>query len=89
MLARSSLAWLFSSLVGLLIYSKLARRLKYFPKKLEETVAHLITYINKFGSNTEKLAIACGLFAANGLISLAVLDQCLKDHLVNDGAFFT
>jgi hypothetical protein len=63
----------------------LARRLKYIPKKLEETCAHLLTYINKYGENTSKLAVACGLFAANGLISIGVLDQCLKDHLVDDG----
>ena len=63
----------------------MARRLKYFPKKLEETVSHLLTYINKFGDNMGKLGLACGLFAASGLISLSVLTSIFKDHLVNDG----
>lgn len=66
-------------------FSNMARRLKYFPKKLEETVSHLLTYINKFGDNMGKLGLACGLFAASGLISLSVLTSIFKDHLVNDG----
>jgi hypothetical protein len=46
-----------------------------------------LTYINKYGENTSKLAIACGLFAANSLISIGVLEQCLKEHLVDDGSW--
>ena len=63
----------------------MARRLKYFPKKLEETISHLLTYINKFGDNLKKLAYAVGLFASAGLINLSVLSQTFKDHLVTDG----
>ncbi|KAJ3305798.1 hypothetical protein HDV03_000907 [Kappamyces sp. JEL0829] len=59
--------------------------LKYFPKKLEETLSHLLTYVNKFGANTSKLASACGLFAASGLVSIGVLEALLKEHLTADG----
>ncbi|KAJ2995985.1 Basic leucine zipper and W2 domain-containing protein 2 [Globomyces sp. JEL0801] len=67
------------------ILVKLARRLKYIPRKSEETLSHLLTYINKFGENSRKLAIASALLTTSGIISMSVLEQTLKDHLVSDG----
>ncbi|KAL2914488.1 hypothetical protein HK105_206055 [Polyrhizophydium stewartii] len=67
------------------ILTKLARRLKYIPRTLEETLSHLLQYIHKFGDNSDKLAASVGILIANGTIPLTVLSHTIKDHLVNEG----
>ncbi|KAH6564485.1 hypothetical protein BASA50_005984 [Batrachochytrium salamandrivorans] len=67
------------------ILTKLARRLKYIPRKLEETLAHLLQYIHKFGDDADKLAISVGILTANGTLPFTVLGNTVKEHIVNDG----
>ncbi|KAJ3312990.1 hypothetical protein HDV04_002472 [Boothiomyces sp. JEL0838] len=69
-----------------LILVKLARRLKYIPKMLEERLSAFLLYINKFGENWRKLAIACALFTTQGLVPISILESTLKDHLINSGS---
>lgn len=66
------------------IVERLSRRYKYLPVKLDETLAHLLQYINKFGENSNKLAIAVALFVTSGLAPASVMHQLLKEHLVKD-----
>ncbi|ORY43364.1 ARM repeat-containing protein [Rhizoclosmatium globosum] len=66
---------------------KLVRRYKYIEKKLQETISHLLQYVNKFGAaNAHKFATAVGLLVSGQLIPLAVVSTLLKDHLVKDGS---
>jgi hypothetical protein len=59
---------------------------KYFPAKLEETLQHLLQYINKYnGDNLQKLAISIALFVTHGLVSAFVIHTILKDHLIKEG----
>ncbi|EGF77983.1 hypothetical protein BATDEDRAFT_37336 [Batrachochytrium dendrobatidis JAM81] len=67
------------------ILTKLARRLKYIPRKLEETLSHLLQYIHKFGDDADKLATSVGILTANGTLPLTVLGNTVKEHIVNDG----
>ncbi|KAJ3319486.1 Basic leucine zipper and W2 domain-containing protein 2 [Boothiomyces sp. JEL0866] len=69
-----------------LILVKLARRLKYIPKMLEESLSSFLLYINKFGENWKKLAVASALFTAQGIVPISILECTLKDHLINSGA---
>ncbi|KAI8839143.1 armadillo-type protein [Chytriomyces cf. hyalinus JEL632] len=67
--------------------NKLIRRYKYLQRKLEETLAHLLQYANKFTpENSHKLAITVGLCVSNTLVPLAVVSTLLKEHLVKDGS---
>lgn len=69
------------------VVNKLIRRYKYLQVKLDDVLIHLLTYINKFGDNSAKLADACGIFFALQLASLPILAELFKDHLVKDGLF--
>ncbi|KAI9207903.1 armadillo-type protein [Polychytrium aggregatum] len=68
------------------VINKLVRRLKYLQRKLEDTLSHLLQYINKFGEAGPKLSRAVGMMAAHQLISLAVLSNTTKEHLVKEGS---
>ncbi|KAI9353379.1 armadillo-type protein [Zopfochytrium polystomum] len=68
------------------ILNKLIRRFKYLQRKLEETLAHLLQYINKFGDNSHKLSTAVGLLISTQTVGLGSLIDITKDHLVKDGA---
>ncbi|KAJ3299180.1 hypothetical protein HK104_009784 [Borealophlyctis nickersoniae] len=68
------------------IINKLVRRYKYLQRMLEETLAHLLQYVNKFGDDTAKLARAVGMLAGMQLVSVAVLTNVIKEHLVKEGA---
>ncbi|RKO88031.1 hypothetical protein BDK51DRAFT_24474, partial [Blyttiomyces helicus] len=68
------------------ILIKLTRRYKYLEKKLEDTLVHLLQYVNKFGDDAAKLATAVGMLTAMQLCSMGVLVNLIKDHLVKDGA---
>ncbi|KAJ3045365.1 hypothetical protein HDV00_010235 [Rhizophlyctis rosea] len=68
------------------VMNKLIRRYKYLQRKLEETLAHLLQYVNKFGDDTEKLARAVGVLTATQLVPVTVLTNVIKEHLVKEGA---
>lgn len=51
---------------------------------------NLLQYINKFTpEDTNKLAMATGLFCSSGLATLNVLSVLFKEHLVKEGKFQT
>ncbi|KAJ1550741.1 hypothetical protein HK096_005285, partial [Nowakowskiella sp. JEL0078] len=64
---------------------KLTRRYKYLQRKLEDTLSHLLQYVNKFGENTEKLSTAVGYLITSTSVNCAILSNLIKDHLVKDG----
>ncbi|KAJ3057212.1 hypothetical protein HK097_010572 [Rhizophlyctis rosea] len=68
------------------IMNKLIRRYKYLQRKLEETLEHVLQYVNKFGDDAEKLARAVGIFTATQLVPITVLTNLIKEHLVKEGA---
>ncbi|KAJ3009619.1 hypothetical protein HKX48_007851 [Thoreauomyces humboldtii] len=68
------------------IMNKLIRRYKYLQRRLEDSMAHLLQYVNKFGDNTTKLARATGRLVTLQLLPMSVLTNLLKEHLVKDGA---
>ncbi|KAI9102007.1 armadillo-type protein [Phlyctochytrium arcticum] len=68
------------------IMNKLIRRYKYLQRRLEECMAHLLQYVNKFGDNSQKLARAVGILITLQLLPVAVLTNLMKEHLVKDGA---
>ncbi|KAJ3121155.1 Basic leucine zipper and W2 domain-containing protein 1 [Physocladia obscura] len=66
---------------------KVIRRYKYLERHLQETIAHLLQYANKFTpENTHKLATATGFFISYNNLPLAVVSTLLKEHLVKDGS---
>ncbi|KAF9975011.1 hypothetical protein BGZ73_001464 [Actinomortierella ambigua] len=68
------------------VFNKLMRRYKYLQRGFEDTLSNLLQYLNKFTpEDTNKLAIATGLFCASGLASLSVLTVLFKEHLVKEG----
>ncbi|KAG0236133.1 hypothetical protein BGW42_004017 [Actinomortierella wolfii] len=68
------------------VFNKLMRRYKYLQRGFEDTLSNLLQYLNKFSADdTNKLAIATGLFCASGLASLSVLSVLFKEHLVKEG----
>ncbi|KAF9903854.1 hypothetical protein BX616_001509 [Lobosporangium transversale] len=68
------------------VFHKLMRRYKYLQRGFEDTLTNLLQYINKFSpEDTNKLAMATGLFCASGLASLTVLTVLFKEHLVKEG----
>ncbi|KAG0255339.1 hypothetical protein DFQ27_006301 [Actinomortierella ambigua] len=68
------------------VFNKLMRRYKYLQRGFEDTLSNLLQYLNKFTpEDTNKLAIATGLFCASGLASLVVLNVLFKEHLVKEG----
>ncbi|KAF9582277.1 hypothetical protein BGW38_000420 [Lunasporangiospora selenospora] len=68
------------------VFHKLMRRYKYLQRGFEETLKNLLQYINKFNAqDTDKLALATGLFCSSGLASLNVLSVLFKEHLVREG----
>ncbi|KAJ3186320.1 hypothetical protein HDU85_007760 [Gaertneriomyces sp. JEL0708] len=68
------------------VMNRLIRRYKYLGKRLEDCLAHLLQYINKFGEDSDKLASAVGRLIAIGQLPTAVLGNLIKEHLVKDGA---
>ncbi|KAJ3088670.1 hypothetical protein HK102_008228 [Quaeritorhiza haematococci] len=68
------------------VIHKLVRRYKYLQRKLDETLAHLLQYVNKFGQNANKLATAVGILFSMGLASMPILASLFKEHLLKDGA---
>ncbi|KAI8826630.1 armadillo-type protein [Fimicolochytrium jonesii] len=68
------------------IMNRLIRRYKYLERRLEECMSHLLQYVNKFGDNTNKLARATGRLISMQLLSISVLGNMMKEHLVKDGA---
>lgn len=62
------------------------RRYKYLQRGFEDTLMNLLQYINKFEKeDSNKLAIATGLFCSSGLANLSVLSVLFKEHLVKEG----
>ncbi|KAI9312573.1 armadillo-type protein [Dichotomocladium elegans] len=69
------------------VFNKLIRRYKYLQRSLEDTLKHILQFINKWKSaENSKLAIATGYFITSQLVSMSVLKVLLKDYLVKDGA---
>ncbi|KAJ3099073.1 hypothetical protein HDU97_003506 [Phlyctochytrium planicorne] len=68
------------------VIGKLIRRYKYLQKKLEETLEHILQYVNKFGPNSDKLNKALGIMISTQLVSMNVLSHLTKEHLVKEGA---
>lgn len=54
-------------------------------KRLEECIAHLLQYVNKFGDDANKLARAVGSLITMQLLPISVLSNLNKEHLVKDG----
>ncbi|KAI8802882.1 armadillo-type protein [Cladochytrium replicatum] len=67
------------------ILCKLIRRYKYLQRKLEDCLAPLLQYVNKFGANTEKLSMAVGYLISNQMVAITVLLNVIKEHLVKEG----
>ena len=68
------------------VFHKLMRRYKYLQRGFEDTLMNLLQYINKFTpEDTNKLAMATGLFCSSGLATLTVLNVLFKEHLVKEG----
>ncbi|KAF9154255.1 hypothetical protein BG015_001438 [Linnemannia schmuckeri] len=68
------------------VFHKLMRRYKYLQRGFEDTLMNLLQYINKFTpEDTNKLAMATGLFCSSGLATLNVLSVLFKEHLVKEG----
>jgi hypothetical protein len=68
------------------VFHKLMRRYKYLQRGFEDTLMNLLQYINKFTpEDTNKLAVATGLFCSSGLATLTVLNVLFKEHLVKEG----
>ncbi|KAF8944081.1 hypothetical protein BGZ47_004679 [Haplosporangium gracile] len=64
------------------VFHKLMRRYKYLQRGFEDTLMNLLQYINKFTpEDTNKLAMATGLFCSSGLATLNVLSVLFKEHL--------
>ncbi|ORZ02313.1 armadillo-type protein [Syncephalastrum racemosum] len=69
------------------VLSKLIRRYKYLQHTLEETVQHILQFVNKWpASDTNKLAKTTGFCITMQLINISVLKVLFKDYLVKDGA---
>ncbi|KAI7860612.1 armadillo-type protein [Circinella umbellata] len=69
------------------VLNKLIRRYKYLQRSLEDTLKHVLQFINKWQSaETSKLAMATGYIITSQLTSVSVLKVLLKDYLVKDGA---
>ncbi|KAL3901825.1 MAG: hypothetical protein SGCHY_000296 [Lobulomycetales sp.] len=72
------------------IINKLVRRYKYLQLKLDDTLSHLLQYINKYeGGLTSNLANACGVMFSLQVASIPILTGLFKDHLVKDGTFIS
>ncbi|KAG0056842.1 hypothetical protein BGZ83_003136 [Gryganskiella cystojenkinii] len=68
------------------VFNKLMRRYKYLQRGFEDTLMNLLQHINKFSTeDTNKLALATGLFCSAGLATLSVLSVLFKEHLVKEG----
>ncbi|CDS03997.1 hypothetical protein LRAMOSA06952 [Lichtheimia ramosa] len=69
------------------VFNKLIRRYKYLQKSLDDTLKHVLQFINKWKSEEcNKLAIATGYTITTQLTGISVLKVLLKDYLVKDGA---
>ncbi|TBU25147.1 eukaryotic translation initiation factor 5C [Dichomitus squalens] len=68
------------------VLNKLIRRYKYLQRPLEEsTLPNLLQYLNRLPeAQREKIAVAIGLFLAQGLASASCLQSLTKDHLVKN-----
>ncbi|KAG0305955.1 hypothetical protein BGZ98_003219 [Dissophora globulifera] len=68
------------------VFHKLMRRYKYLQRGFEDTLTNLLQYVNKFTpEDSNKLAMATGLFCSSGLATLSVLSVLFKEHLVKEG----
>ncbi|KAJ3141453.1 hypothetical protein HK101_003381 [Irineochytrium annulatum] len=67
------------------ILNRLIRRFKYLQRRLEETMEHILQYVNKFGDNSHKLSVALGMFISMQVVSMGVLINLQKEHLVKEG----
>lgn len=68
------------------VFNKLIRRYKYLQKSLDDTLKHVLQFINKWKSEEcNKLAIATGYIITTQLTGISVLKVLLKDYLVKDG----
>ncbi|KAF9113584.1 hypothetical protein BGX27_001232 [Mortierella sp. AM989] len=68
------------------VFHKLMRRYKYLQRGFEDTLMNLLQYVNKFtAEDSNKLAMATGLFCSSGLATLSVLSVLFKEHLVKEG----
>ncbi|KAI9276799.1 armadillo-type protein [Phascolomyces articulosus] len=69
------------------VFNKVIRRYKYLQRSLEDTLKHVLQFINKWQSvENHKLAMATGYIITSQLTSVSVLKVLLKDYLVKDGA---
>lgn len=69
------------------MFNKVIRRYKYLQRSLEDTLQHVLQFINKWQSTeNNKLAMATGYIITSQLTSVSVLKVLLKDYLVKDGA---
>ncbi|KAI8148699.1 armadillo-type protein [Fennellomyces sp. T-0311] len=68
------------------VFNKVIRRYKYLQRSLEDTLKHVLQFINKWSSvENNKLAMATGYIITSQLTSVSVLKVLLKDYLVKDG----
>ncbi|RKO95537.1 hypothetical protein CAUPRSCDRAFT_2683, partial [Caulochytrium protostelioides] len=67
------------------IMTRTVRRYKYLQRRLEETMAPLLQYVNKFADELPKFAKAFALFVSRQLLPLDALTHLLKEHLVKEG----
>ncbi|KAJ3382859.1 Basic leucine zipper and W2 domain-containing protein 2 [Lobulomyces angularis] len=67
------------------VINKVVRRHKYLQVKLDDSLIHLLQYINKLNpEDRTRFATACGIFFALNLATLQILEKLFKDHLVKD-----
>lgn len=70
------------------VFNKLIRRYKYLQKSLDDTLKHVLQFINKWKSEEcNKLAMATGYMITTQLTGISVLKVLLKDYLVKDGMY--
>lgn len=68
------------------VFTKLIRRYKYLQRPLEDTLKHILQFINKWEpAQNNKLAMATGYMITTQLIGMGILKVLLKDYLVKDG----
>ncbi|KAI9479491.1 armadillo-type protein [Zychaea mexicana] len=69
------------------VFNKVIRRYKYLQRSLEDTLKHVLQFINKWQfAENNKLAMATGYIITSQLTNVSILKVLLKDYLVKDGA---
>lgn len=69
------------------VFNKLKRRQKYLEKAMENSLTHILQYVNKWTDlQNLKLASFIGYASSSQLIPISILSCLDKDHLVKEGA---